>query len=273
MRVTALVFAAGTAFLACLLLLSAYLAHQVDLEFKKRAVQASERISNTDYWANNDGSVISMDSLSVLSTQDVERLTPPTTEKNAQYLRVWETDGSTAQAATALGSDLKHHFVQGYLSGFMPFDADELWIPHYTIALRKSYMYDKDQYSGYKDVWQNSIEAYSNTRGDCEDHSIILCDWLNALGYEARVATGLHGTSGHAWVVVYLNDEAFILEATQKSNLKNNHHYPLASILPDYKPSLMFDLDHFYLPANPNRINHDRESWVKSSFLERNVSL
>ena len=67
-----------------------------------------------------------------------------------------------------------------------------------------------------REIWQNSRQAYLHTRGDCEDHAIILADWLIALGHDARVVLGNHRGGGHAWVVLFQDGREMILEATSK---------------------------------------------------------
>ncbi len=220
----------------------------------------------------NSGDASTLDGEQVFTADDLDRLVPDIDMSKTGYIYFWYT-GDNGAIANTLGSDLNHHFVQGYLSMFKPFEAESLWIPHYTIAMRKKYTYDEAQYNGFVEIWQNSIEAYTNNRGDCEDHSMILCDWLNALGYDARVLAGMHGQTGHAWVVLYSKGKAFILEATQKSNLRNNGHYPLAAVLPDYKPTFMFDHNYYYQPKVKGEMSHDKKDWVKSSKLNRNVPL
>lgn len=238
--------------------------HQVNSSVK--------HVSNEAYWRKNSGSISSLDGESVFTTEQLESAVPPLISKRDGYFYFWGTVNDAAVAST-LGSDRKHHFVQGYLSKFMPFETDKLWIPLKAIAMRKRYEYDEKQYNGYVEIWQNSIEAYENTRGDCEDHSMILCDWLNALGYEARVVCGYYKQTGHAWVVLYADGKEFILEATQKRNLKNNGHYPLASLLPEYRPEFMFDHEFYYLPETFGELGHGKNKWRKVSVLKRNVAL
>ena len=230
-------------------------------------------VPNNIYWSDNGGSIVSIPGETVFSETELAALTPRNVDRSKTgFVNFWYTKEGGAVAST-LGSDLNHHFVQGYLSEYMPFYTDELWVPHYVIAMRKQYTYDEAQYNGFVEIWQNSMEAYSNARGDCEDHSMILCDWLISLGYEARVAAGTHGRSGHAWVVLYLDDKAFILEATKKEHLKHNRHYPLAELLPEYQPYFMFDQDFYYEPKSPDSISHRKDQWIKRSILKRNKPL
>ena len=228
--------------------------------------------SDTLYWKMNGGSAVSMDGLFQLTDKAIQKVLPTMNSYQPDYSLTWSL-GPTGEVVSTNGSDLQHHFVQSYLSKFKPFDTDELWVPLQTIAMRKDYMYDHHQYVGHEEVWQHSIEAYTNTRGDCEDHSMVLCDWLNALGYEARVVAGTHGKDGHAWVVLYMDEKAFILEATKKTGLKGNSHYPLADLLPAYQPSFMFDHEHYYISKDPENVSHDKDDWESHSVLKRHTPL
>ena len=264
-------------FIVLVIILSGYLA---DRKRKRQATKGPEfvptfpilQVDDTTYWGLNSGTISSIDGKSVFTEAEFEMAVPDMDRSKEGFVLFWYTPDNGAATST-LGSDKKHHFVQGYLSNYKPFDTDKLWIPLQTIAMRKTYMYDHDQYNGFIEIWQYSIEAYSNTRGDCQDHSIILCDWLNALGYEARVACGTHKTEGHAWVVLYLGGKELILEATQKRFLSGNGHYPLASTLPDYKPMFMFDHDFHYLPETEGERSHAKSKWVKSSKYTRRSAI
>lgn len=255
-----------------LLLLIVVLLLVLTAEPEQRTAIYSPSTTDSLYWVQNGGYSETLDGVYKLNERYVQTLIASSNDIDPRYNLGWYV-GPFQEAATSLGTDLKHHFQQSYLSLYKPFDTDKVWVPLYTIASRKSYSYDHDQYHGFDEIWQHSVEAYANSRGDCEDHSMILCDWLNALGYEARVATGSYEGEGHAWVVLYLNDEAFVLEATDKSKLEGSSHYPLASALPQYIPKRMFDHENFYVPAVEGKVSYDRSAWSVSTVLRRNVSL
>jgi hypothetical protein len=166
---------------------------------------------------------------------------------NSAYVAYWSFNKRIPVIASAFGTDHLHHFVNHYLIGYEPFKADQLWIPHYTIALRLKYQLDANQYGGLKEVWQNSKQAFFNTRGDCEDHAIVLADWLIAMGLDARVVLGTYENNGHAWVVVFKDSKVFLLEATNKQKRKRWDHYPLADFETKYHPTCMFNRDYFWL--------------------------
>lgn len=227
-------------------------------------------VADSVYWKANSGNISSMDGKAVFTSEEFEFAVKPKDRSKEGFILYWQTPSDGA-AISALGTDRKHHFVQGFLSNYEPYFTEQLWIPLQTLAMRKQYMYDEQQYNGYLDVWQYSIEAYANTHGDCEDHSIILCDWLNTMGYEARVVCGTYETSGHAWVVLYKDGKEFILEATQKSNVSKNGHYPLAVLMPKYRPAFMFDHDYYYEPIREGEQSHRKPQWKKVSRYVRNA--
>lgn len=164
---------------------------------------------------------------------------------------VMNLSGQSGVTAMAMGTDHEHHIVNSYLVGYQPFQVGSFWQPLYILSRRKQYQYDKLNYPGYDDIWQNSRQAFFYTRGDCEDHAIVLADWLIGMGEDARVVVGHWRNEAHAWVVLMRDGESYILEATQKSGLKNKH-YPLASLEPDYHPQYMFNRQQFWRNQGSN---------------------
>ena len=168
--------------------------------------------------------------------------------------------------ASAPGMDRKHHLVNSYLVGYIPFATDNVWIPWKTIALRKQYQYDHLQTKGWKEMWQSSREAYKFPQGDCEDHAIALADWLIEMGYDARVVIGKYKRSGHAWVVLLEQDRTFLLEATRKNGLDRMKRLPLAAMQLDYEPAYMFNRTDFWKNTGSHRtVKYSTSSWVKKS--------
>jgi len=101
------------------------------------------------------------------------------------------------------------------------------------------------------DSWQTSLETQRVGKGDCEDSSIFLCDWLLARGFQARVALGRFGDlGGHAWCVVKLEDKEYLLESTEGRPDPSNP--PLASRVGSrYVPEVMFDRYAIYVRSTP----------------------
>jgi len=64
------------------------------------------------------------------------------------------------------------------------------------------------------DSWQFADETQRLLRGDCEDSSIYLADWLMSRGFQVRVALGRYGDmGGHAWCVVKIEDREYLIES------------------------------------------------------------
>ena len=147
---------------------------------------------------------------------------------------------------SAPGIDERQHLVNAYLVGYQPFETRNVMLPMYILSRRKSYVLDEMQYDGRTEVWQTSREAFFFSSGDCEDHAVALADWLIEMGEDARVVLGLHGSGGHAWVVLFKDGKEFILEATRKGGVARESAYPLASLYPSYQPEYMFNREHFW---------------------------
>lgn len=182
----------------------------------------------------------------------------------------WSFLNNPPVTASAFGTDYLHHFVNHYLVGYAPFQTEILWIPQYTISMRLKYQLDAQQYGGFKEVWQNSREAFINTRGDCEDHALALTDWLIEMGIDARVVLGSFKNEGHAWVVVFLDSGVFLLESTRKQKYKSWQHYPLAKFETNYRPKYMFNRDYFWLNRGSSyTTSYEGNNWGKKSRFYR----
>ncbi|MDE0841357.1 MAG: transglutaminase domain-containing protein [Porticoccaceae bacterium] len=152
--------------------------------------------------------------------------------------------GIYSMSAPSVAGD--HRLVNDYLEGFQPYAVDNPMIPLYALAQRKQYQLDAQQYAGREEVWQTSREAFAFARGDCEDHALILADWLIAMGEDARVVLGDYRGGGHAWVVLFKDGREYLLEATKKTGLTRSKPYPLASLHRDYHPQVMFNRYDFW---------------------------
>jgi hypothetical protein len=139
-------------------------------------------------------------------------------------------------------------FVNGYLNGFVPYNVQNIWMPLKYLQTRLKYQSDEVGYNNRKEVWQTAKESYIKLRGDCEDHAILLADWLIGLGYDARVVVGkvkfAGRLGGHAWVILLKDGQEYLLEATKKSKW---NILPLAKSLPYYFPKFMFNRKDFWV--------------------------
>jgi hypothetical protein len=168
-------------------------------------------------------------------------------------------------AADAKG---KFRYVNEFLTGYSPpavFPKDESRVQQlFTIwsAVHSNCRYANDPgaspTSPYArndqlDSWQFADETQRLQRGDCEDSSIFLADWLASRGFTVRVALGRYGDlGGHAWCVVKIDDKEYLIESTESRPDPNDP--PLASRIGSrYVPEILFDRFAIYVPSAPNR--------------------
>ena len=168
------------------------------------------------------------------------------------------------------GMDGKEHPANAYLLGFVPFRTSQFWLPLLAVSLRVRYMRD-DIITPGDDTWQTSLQTYRRMWGDCEDHAILLADWMIGLGYDARVVLGNVRGEGHAWVVLYKDGNEYLLESTDKASRRR---YPLVSLHPEYVPVAMFNREHFWAVMTENRGWRNQlttQSWVILSDFKETI--
>ncbi len=164
-------------------------------------------------------------------------------------------------AVVAADSHGRFRYVNEFLTGYHPpakFPKDQTRIMKlFTIwsAVHDHCVYLKDP--GAKksqvDCWQTAVETQNILRGDCEDSSIYLADWLTSAGFDARVALGRYGDlGGHAWCVVRLDDREYLLESTEGRPDPENP--PLVGLVGSrYVPEVQFDRKAIYVRAVQKR--------------------
>ena len=120
-----------------------------------------------------------------------------------------------------------------------------------TLAGAMSYELDHKQHGPERtEVWHSSLESLHFKKGDCEDHSILLVDWLVSEGYEARVVVGdvtgdgFLGDGGHAWVAVRLQGVEYHIEATNKNSDPMAPVDNVDSVWPGRRYVAKFQFDH-----------------------------
>lgn len=178
-------------------------------------------------------------------------------------------DGSGGIVAFSVGNtEGSHRFASGYLTRWQPFAAEQLWMPWYAVARRLRYQYDHEQFPGREEVWQTPLQSWQRGVGDCEDHALLLADWLLNAGEDARVVLGTYRGEGHAWVVVIRDGTAYLLEATQKFGRGALRQYPLAALLTDYQPELMFNRDDLWVNEGAYlTTDYTGQRWRKASWF------
>jgi len=171
-------------------------------------------------------------------------------------------------AVIAADSKGRFRYVNEYLTGYAPpavFPKNQLRVQQlFTIwnAVHNHCLYANDagakpgsSFAGsdQMDSWQFADETQRLQRGDCEDSSIFLADWLMSKGFQVRVALGRYGDlGGHAWCVVKIDDKEFLIESTE--NRPDPMDPPLASRVGSrYVPEVLFDRHAIYVPASANR--------------------
>lgn len=175
---------------------------------------------------------------------------------------------------TILAADLhgKLHYANEYLTGYAPpahfpkhcTKLDEMLIIWRAVGEICHYKRDTDEVvNDPGDAWQFALETQKLGTGDCEDSAIMLADWLCTRGIEARVALGRYAErGGHAWVVVRLDGQEYLLESTLPDTRPG--HLPIASEVGSrYVPEAMLDYDSIYVRASP------RELWEGDYFQKQ----
>ncbi len=217
------------------------------------------------------GNALSLRTGEVISSEQIQSWLDNSkkTQQQLAYSMRWLDDTRRQFTESSMGVDRKHYIANSFLVGITPFATENPWLPLYTLANRKTYQLDSEQYQG-ADVWQNSAQAFANLRGDCEDHAIVLADWLISMGIDARVVLGRYKQGGHAWVVAFMEEEAYILEATSKREVQNWKHYPLASVASHYFPSAMFNRKSFWLKrGSAHAKDYSDSAWEEVSHFEK----
>jgi len=77
------------------------------------------------------------------------------------------------------------------------------------------YITDKELFNK-QDYWQTPDEFEKNKKGDCEDFSLWAWKKLIDLGEDARFIYGTFGMSGHAWILLFRDDEPYVFEVVSR---------------------------------------------------------
>lgn len=160
-------------------------------------------------------------------------------------------------AMIASGSDGTFRYVNEYLTGYAPrahyarsatrlSELMSIW--H---AVSTGCRYTQDTGTDDNDAWQTARETQVLGQGDCEDTAILLADWLLVRGFEARVALGRYAErGGHAWVVVRLEGQTYLLESTEGASSRKKPPL-LRDVGSRYIPETLFDREALYTRQHP----------------------
>ena len=203
----------------------------------------------------------------------IKQISPFTESAKYGYVIANRNQQIFAYAKPATSNEM--YFVNGYLNGFVPYKVDNMWVILQYLQTRLKYQLDEVGYKDRKEVWQTAKESYVKLRGDCEDHAILLADWLIGLGYDARVVLGSVSSKGknpvgHAWVVLLNDGNEYLLEATKKSKWNT---LPLARTQANYFPKYMFNRTDFWVNEGTTlTIQYADAKWKKNGqFLPDNA--
>jgi hypothetical protein len=169
-------------------------------------------------------------------------------------------------------TDFKHYFPNGFLLGFKPYEIKSIWLALEYIRTRLKYQLDT-KFFKRPEIWQTSKQSFVRLRGDCEDSSILLADWLINLGYDARVVIGeakdKQGKfSGHAWVVLFKDGKEYLLESTSKRKIKQ---LPFAHyFINNYRAHAMFNDEYIWINKEGEYIYSNWEKTAK--FLKKVIT-
>ncbi|MFH1480744.1 MAG: transglutaminase domain-containing protein [Pseudomonadota bacterium] len=141
--------------------------------------------------------------------------------------------------AFGIDENAHYHRPPWFMKGFSPGEIKDPLSAWLFVLQHFRYMKDEDLF-GRKEVWQLAKHTFQRRRGDCEDLSILLGDWLKSSGFRARVVLGKLEKEGHAWVLLQSEGKDYILETTGM-NRNYRRMPPRADMMPAYFPCIQFD--------------------------------
>jgi hypothetical protein len=166
-------------------------------------------------------------------------------------------------------------YVNEFLTGYEPpaffsYGSDvlhEMYTVWGAVAKHCAYTKDGGKLNNKRDAWQTALETQTTMRGDCEDSSVFLADWLLARGHQVRVALGHFGDmGGHAWVICRVDGVDYLLESTEAPPSADKPPY-VSDVGARYVPDTLFDRDAIYVRAKPKeRFGGDywsTKAWIK----------
>jgi|MDTC01.2.fsa_nt_gb hypothetical protein len=171
----------------------------------------------------------------------------------------------------ALSTANQYQRVNSFMQGFEPkahfpvgiSKLKQLKLIWHTVLDHCQYANDTaSRYTFNKDFWQDSQETFGKQSGDCEDTSILLADWLNQRGIEARVVIGeTSSLLGHAWCVARVQGITYLLETTLSAK-DGRPLRPVVETKDEYRPDYQFDREHLYF-----RQSH--KAWITDYWSEQ----
>lgn len=174
-------------------------------------------------------------------------------------------------AMLAADTEGKFRYVNEFLTGYAPparYPEDQTRLEQLIAiwrAVTTGCHYVLDHGDDQQDAWQTAQQTQALGQGDCEDSSILLADWLISREFEARVALGRYAErGGHAWVVVRLDGQDYLLESTEGSPEASRPPL-LAEVGSRYVPEVLFDHLSFYIRKEPQQL-WNNDYWHESTW-------
>jgi hypothetical protein len=153
--------------------------------------------------------------------------------------------------------------VTEYMKKYHPFTVRNPMMAWKWVVDHVEYADDFSRF-GKKDAWQFAEYTFSAEKGDCEDASILLCDWLRAEGHDARVALGELGClGGHAWVILQTPGGAYLMESTSRKASRSGKFVKLlrqyGKMINLYKPEALFNESVYWKRRNDAK--EEEKTW------------
>lgn len=137
-----------------------------------------------------------------------------------------------------------------YLVNFRPYKINNVFLMWKAVVEHVRYQRDITAHR-LQEAWQYPDYTYRFRQGDCEDSSLLLCDWLRAMGYDAKVVTGHNRDGAHAWVALIDENGVYYLETALTVQKISRRHLPkLNASIRQYQVKDLFDGDKYWQKDN-----------------------
>jgi predicted transglutaminase-like cysteine proteinase len=149
---------------------------------------------------------------------------------------------------------------------------DEVMAIWTELTARNRYQKDAERLGG-NDSWDLPDETMRRGVGDCEDTSLLLAQLLLDKGYEARVVLGKMRGQGHAWCVLRLEGQTYLLETTSRVHGLARPPY-IAEVALSYEPEFQFDATAIYFKGFEGWTSEywDHRTWTASGDADRPIA-
>ena len=113
---------------------------------KKKIESSLEKLDNTQNQSTEQAGYVVVNGADKYFTEDeLHGILNSQKRNHGNSSYNWQWRGVPNATASAQGLDRRHHFANSYLIGFIPFETKSIWVPLYTLALRKHYEFDHIQ--------------------------------------------------------------------------------------------------------------------------------